>query len=187
MKETISEKYGKLGEVFIHKDKGFGFIHLKTQTLVELDNMPLCGKQLHIYFLCRSVSFKIGNPPEYVSNNFLKEEAFSEFGGEGQSLWMLYEGSQKKALLNSQGNHLLGHANEAGCDETSENGRAKYWYPPPQTCHYARWSLGIDSSNNRMLWYTLLHSIMQLLELNLVQRNITDTFKIAILLISQKP
>uniref|UniRef100_A0A2I3G561 RRM domain-containing protein n=1 Tax=Nomascus leucogenys TaxID=61853 RepID=A0A2I3G561_NOMLE len=47
----LSEKYGKAGEVFIRKDKGFGFIRLETRTLaeiakVELDNMPPCGNQL---------------------------------------------------------------------------------------------------------------------------------------------
>uniref|UniRef100_A0A2K5QLC6 RRM domain-containing protein n=1 Tax=Cebus imitator TaxID=2715852 RepID=A0A2K5QLC6_CEBIM len=35
----LSEKYGKAGEVFIHKDKGFGFIPEIAN--VELDNMPL--------------------------------------------------------------------------------------------------------------------------------------------------
>uniref|UniRef100_A0A2K6SS57 RRM domain-containing protein n=1 Tax=Saimiri boliviensis boliviensis TaxID=39432 RepID=A0A2K6SS57_SAIBB len=39
-------KYGKAGEVFIRKDKGFGFIRLETRTLAELDNMPLRGNQL---------------------------------------------------------------------------------------------------------------------------------------------
>uniref|UniRef100_A0A2K5D5R0 RRM domain-containing protein n=1 Tax=Aotus nancymaae TaxID=37293 RepID=A0A2K5D5R0_AOTNA len=47
----LLEKYGKACEVFIHKDKGFGFIHLETRTLmetakVELDNMPLRRNQL---------------------------------------------------------------------------------------------------------------------------------------------
>uniref|UniRef100_A0A8C0MK55 RRM domain-containing protein n=3 Tax=Canis lupus TaxID=9612 RepID=A0A8C0MK55_CANLF len=47
----LFEKYGKAGEVFIHKDKGFGFICLETRTLaeiakVELDNMSLCGNPL---------------------------------------------------------------------------------------------------------------------------------------------
>uniref|UniRef100_A0A8C5JYY2 Non-POU domain-containing octamer-binding protein n=1 Tax=Jaculus jaculus TaxID=51337 RepID=A0A8C5JYY2_JACJA len=53
----LFEKYRKAGEVFIYKDKGFGFIHLETRTLaeiakVELDNMPLRGKQLHVRFAC---------------------------------------------------------------------------------------------------------------------------------------
>uniref|UniRef100_A0A8B9MQ63 Non-POU domain containing octamer binding n=1 Tax=Accipiter nisus TaxID=211598 RepID=A0A8B9MQ63_9AVES len=51
----LFEKYGKAGEVFIHKDKGFGFIRLETRTLaeiakVELDNMPLRGKQLRVCY-----------------------------------------------------------------------------------------------------------------------------------------
>uniref|UniRef100_A0A8C8XNN7 RRM domain-containing protein n=1 Tax=Panthera leo TaxID=9689 RepID=A0A8C8XNN7_PANLE len=32
----LCEKYGKAGEVFIHKDKGFGFIRLETRTLAEI-------------------------------------------------------------------------------------------------------------------------------------------------------
>ncbi|CAD7694142.1 unnamed protein product [Nyctereutes procyonoides] len=53
----LFEKYGKAGEIFIHKDKGFGFICLETRTLeeiarVELDNMSLRGKQLHVRFAC---------------------------------------------------------------------------------------------------------------------------------------
>ncbi|CAK7316547.1 Non-POU domain-containing octamer-binding protein [Vulpes lagopus] len=59
----VFEKYGKAGKVFIHKDKGFGFIRLEIQTLaeiakVELDNMPLCGKQLHVCFACHSASLQ---------------------------------------------------------------------------------------------------------------------------------
>uniref|UniRef100_A0ABI7XQG6 RRM domain-containing protein n=1 Tax=Felis catus TaxID=9685 RepID=A0ABI7XQG6_FELCA len=47
----LLEKYGKAGEIFIYKDKGFGFIHLEMRTLaetakVELDNMALRGNQL---------------------------------------------------------------------------------------------------------------------------------------------
>ncbi|XP_058010650.1 non-POU domain-containing octamer-binding protein isoform X1 [Ahaetulla prasina] len=78
------EKYGKAGEVFIHKDKGFGFIRLETRTLaeiakVELDNMPLRGKQLRVRFACHSASLTVRNLPQFVSNELL-EEAFSMFG-----------------------------------------------------------------------------------------------------------
>ncbi|KAF3830372.1 hypothetical protein GH733_004191 [Mirounga leonina] len=80
----LFEKYRNAGEVFIHKDKGFGFISLETQTLaeiakVELDNMPLHGKQLHVRFVCHSASLTVQNLPQYVSNELL-EEAFSVFG-----------------------------------------------------------------------------------------------------------
>lgn len=80
----LFEKYGKAGEVFIHKDKGFGFIRLETRTLaeiakVELDNMPLRGKQLRVRFACHSASLTVRNLPQYVSNELL-EEAFSVFG-----------------------------------------------------------------------------------------------------------
>uniref|UniRef100_A0A8C4V2N1 Non-POU domain-containing octamer-binding protein n=1 Tax=Falco tinnunculus TaxID=100819 RepID=A0A8C4V2N1_FALTI len=80
----LFEKYGKAGEVFIHKDKGFGFIRLETRTLaeiakVELDNMPLRGKQLRVRFACHSASLTVRNLPQFVSNELL-EEAFSVFG-----------------------------------------------------------------------------------------------------------
>ena len=80
----LFEKYGKAGEVSIHKNKGFGFIRLETRTLaeiakVELDNMPLCGKQLRVLFACHSASLTVCNLPQYVSNKLL-EEAFSAFG-----------------------------------------------------------------------------------------------------------
>ncbi|KAL1778140.1 non-POU domain-containing octamer-binding protein [Sigmodon hispidus] len=76
----LFEKYGKAGEVFIHKDKGFGFICLETRTLaeiakVQLDNMPLRGKQLRVPF----ASLTVSNLPQCVSNELL-EEAFSVFG-----------------------------------------------------------------------------------------------------------
>ncbi|XP_040081625.1 non-POU domain-containing octamer-binding protein-like, partial [Oryx dammah] len=75
--------YGKAGEVFIHKDKGFGFIRLETRTLAEiakgeLDNMPLRGKQLRVHFACHSASLTVQNLPQYVSNELL-EEVFSVF------------------------------------------------------------------------------------------------------------
>ncbi|KAM7331051.1 hypothetical protein ACRRTK_010240 [Alexandromys fortis] len=80
----LFEKYEKAGEVFIPKDKGFGFIHLETRTLadiakVELDNMPLRGKQLRVFFACHSASLTVRNLPQYVSNQLL-EEAISAFG-----------------------------------------------------------------------------------------------------------
>ena len=80
----LFEKYGKAGEVFIHKDKGFGFIRLETRTLaeiakVELDNMPLRGKQPRVRFACHGASLTVRNLPQYVCNELL-EEAFSVFG-----------------------------------------------------------------------------------------------------------
>ncbi|KAM3925811.1 non-POU domain-containing octamer-binding protein-like [Leptodactylus fuscus] len=78
------EKYGKAGEIFIHNDKGFGFIRLETRTLAEiakaeLDNLPLRGKQLRVRFACHSASLSVRNLPQFVSNELL-EEAFSMFG-----------------------------------------------------------------------------------------------------------
>ncbi|XP_063288823.1 non-POU domain-containing octamer-binding protein [Pelobates fuscus] len=78
------EKYGKAGEIYIHKDKGFGFIRLETRTLAEiakaeLDNLPLRGKQLRVRFACHSAALSVKNLPQFVSNELL-EEAFSIFG-----------------------------------------------------------------------------------------------------------
>ncbi|XP_075436958.1 non-POU domain-containing octamer-binding protein [Ascaphus truei] len=75
----LFEKYGKAGEIFIHKDKGFGFIRLETRTLAELDNMPLRGKQLRVRFACHSAALSVRNLPQFVSNELL-EESFSIFG-----------------------------------------------------------------------------------------------------------
>ncbi|KAM4662135.1 non-POU domain-containing octamer-binding protein [Discoglossus pictus] len=78
------ERYGKAAEIFIHKDKGFGFIRLETRTLAEiakaeLDNLPLRGKQLRVRFACHSAALSVRNLPQFVSNELL-EEAFSIFG-----------------------------------------------------------------------------------------------------------
>ncbi|NP_001080735.1 non-POU domain containing, octamer binding L homeolog [Xenopus laevis] len=80
----LFEKFGKAGEIFIHKDKGFGFIRLETRTLAEiakaeLDNLPLRGKQLRVRFACHSAALSVKNIPQFVSNELL-EEAFSMFG-----------------------------------------------------------------------------------------------------------
>lgn len=80
----LFEKYGKAGEIFIHKDKGFGFIRLETRTLAEiakaeLDNLPLRGKQLRVRFACHSAALSVRNLPQFISNELL-EEAFSIFG-----------------------------------------------------------------------------------------------------------
>ena len=61
------------------------FFYLQeTRTLaeiakVELDNMPLRGKQLRVRFACHSASLTVRNLPQFVSNELL-EEAFSVFG-----------------------------------------------------------------------------------------------------------
>ena len=108
----LLEKYGKADEVFIHKDKSFGFIHLETRTLaeiakVELDNMPLHGKQLHVHFACYNASLTIRNL-QYVSNKLL-EEAFSVFSQVERDVVIVDVRGRPsgKALLNSQGNQLL--------------------------------------------------------------------------------
>ncbi|XP_043912784.1 non-POU domain-containing octamer-binding protein isoform X3 [Protopterus annectens] len=82
--KKMFEKYGEPGEIFINKDRGFGFIRLETRTLaeiakIELDNLPLRGKQLRVRFASHSAALSVRNLPQYISNEML-EEAFSIFG-----------------------------------------------------------------------------------------------------------
>nr|KAF6471628.1 hypothetical protein HJG59_011006 [Molossus molossus] len=76
---------------------------------VELDNMPLCGKQLHMLFACHGASLTVQNLPHHVSSELL-EIAFFVFGQVERAIVIVndQEGPQEKALLNSQGNQLLG-------------------------------------------------------------------------------
>ncbi|CAD7669736.1 unnamed protein product [Nyctereutes procyonoides] len=66
----LFEKYGKQAKS--------SFIRIRIAK-VELDNMPLRGKQLRVRFACHSASLTVRNLPQYVSNELL-EEAFSVFG-----------------------------------------------------------------------------------------------------------
>jgi len=79
----LFEKYGK-AEVFTHEEKGFYFILLESGTLmeiakVELDNTPLCAKQLQALFPCHSAILTAHSLPQIVSSELLKEP-FSGFG-----------------------------------------------------------------------------------------------------------
>uniref|UniRef100_A0A672QE46 Non-POU domain-containing octamer-binding protein-like n=1 Tax=Sinocyclocheilus grahami TaxID=75366 RepID=A0A672QE46_SINGR len=82
--EKLFSKYGKPSEIFINKDRGFGFIRLETKTLAdiakaELDDTVFRGRQIRVRFATHGAALMVKNLPQFVSNELL-EEAFSMFG-----------------------------------------------------------------------------------------------------------
>ncbi|XP_077377255.1 non-POU domain-containing octamer-binding protein [Festucalex cinctus] len=82
--EKMFAKYGKATEVFVNKERGFGFIRLETRIIAEiaraeLDDTPFRGRPIRVRFATHGASLSIKNLPEFVSNELL-EEAFSVFG-----------------------------------------------------------------------------------------------------------
>ncbi|KPP61527.1 splicing factor, proline- and glutamine-rich-like [Scleropages formosus] len=80
----LFSKYGEPSEIFINKNKGFGFIRLESRALAEiakaeLDDVPMKGRQLRVRFATHSAALSVRNLSPYVSNELL-EEAFSQFG-----------------------------------------------------------------------------------------------------------
>ncbi|XP_077572083.1 paraspeckle component 1-like [Stigmatopora nigra] len=78
------EKYGKATEIFVNKDRGFGFIRLETRIIAEiaraeLDDTPFRGRPIRVRFATHGAALSIKNLPELVSNELL-EEAFTVFG-----------------------------------------------------------------------------------------------------------
>lgn len=76
--------YGELVEVFLHAQKGFGFIKFDLRQQAEaaktaLDNTPHEGRYLQVRFATQGSSLKVKNLSPYVSNELL-EDAFSIFG-----------------------------------------------------------------------------------------------------------
>uniref|UniRef100_G3PPY5 Paraspeckle component 1 n=1 Tax=Gasterosteus aculeatus TaxID=69293 RepID=G3PPY5_GASAC len=77
-------KYGNIGEVFINRDRGFGFIRLETRTLAEiakaeLDGSVLKNRQIRVSFATHTAALTVRNLLPSVTNELL-EQAFSEFG-----------------------------------------------------------------------------------------------------------
>lgn len=77
-------KYGEPGEVFINRDRGFGFIRLETRMLSEiakseLDGLMLGSRPLRVRFATHGAALSVRNLSQFVSNELL-EEAFSIFG-----------------------------------------------------------------------------------------------------------
>ncbi|KAG8511844.1 Non-POU domain-containing octamer-binding protein, partial [Galemys pyrenaicus] len=56
----LLERYGKIGEVFIHKDKGLGYTFGNTNSCRDcqsrLNNVPLQGKQMYVHSACCGTS-----------------------------------------------------------------------------------------------------------------------------------
>jgi non-POU domain-containing octamer-binding protein len=130
----LSEKYGKAGDVFIHKGKGFGFIRLETERLqiaeVELDNKPLGGKLLRARFACHSASLTLRNLPQYVSNELL-EEAFPVFGQVERAVVIVDDRGRPsgKGTADFSGKPAARKA----LDRCSEGSFPRTTFPPPLT------------------------------------------------------
>ncbi|KAG8452904.1 hypothetical protein GDO86_004634 [Hymenochirus boettgeri] len=82
--KKLFEKFGEPSEVFINRDRGFGFIRLESRTLAEvakaeLDGMILKNRPLRIRFATHGAALTVKNLSPVVSNEHL-EEAFSMFG-----------------------------------------------------------------------------------------------------------
>ncbi|XP_028312796.1 non-POU domain-containing octamer-binding protein [Gouania willdenowi] len=82
--EKLFAKYGKANEIFINKDRGFGFIRLETRIIAEiaraeLDDTPFRGRPIRVRFATHGAALSVKNLPEFVSNELL-EEAFAAFG-----------------------------------------------------------------------------------------------------------
>uniref|UniRef100_A0A3Q1BL02 RRM domain-containing protein n=1 Tax=Amphiprion ocellaris TaxID=80972 RepID=A0A3Q1BL02_AMPOC len=82
--ETLFAKYGKASEIFINKERGFGFIRLETRIIAEiaraeLDDTPFRGRPIRVRFATHGAALSVKNLPEFVSNELL-EEAFAVFG-----------------------------------------------------------------------------------------------------------
>ncbi|XP_037114197.1 non-POU domain-containing octamer-binding protein [Syngnathus acus] len=82
--EKLFAKYGKATEVFVNKDRGFGFIRLETRIIAEiaraeLDDAPFRGRPIRVRFATHGAALSVKNLPDFVSNELL-EEAFSVFG-----------------------------------------------------------------------------------------------------------
>ncbi|XP_030056145.1 paraspeckle component 1 [Microcaecilia unicolor] len=82
--KKLFEKYGEPSEVFINRDRGFGFIRLESRTLAEiakaeLDGTILKSRPLRIRFATHGAALTVKNLSPVVSNELL-EEAFSFFG-----------------------------------------------------------------------------------------------------------
>ncbi|KAF6733338.1 Paraspeckle component 1 [Oryzias melastigma] len=82
--KNMFAKYGNIGEVFINRERGFGFIRLETRTLAEiakaeLDGTVLSNRQVKIRFATHGAALTVRNLLPTVTNELL-EQAFSQFG-----------------------------------------------------------------------------------------------------------
>ncbi|XP_040011343.1 non-POU domain-containing octamer-binding protein [Xiphias gladius] len=82
--EKLFAKYGKANEIFVNKERGFGFIRLETRIIAEiaraeLDDTLFRGRPIRVRFATHGAALSVKNLPEFVSNELL-EEAFAVFG-----------------------------------------------------------------------------------------------------------
>ncbi|XP_067349905.1 paraspeckle component 1 isoform X3 [Channa argus] len=82
--KNMFAKYGKSNEVFINRDRGFGFIRLETRTLAEIAKAELDGtmvnnRPIRIRFATHGAALSVRNLLPAVTNELL-EQAFSQFG-----------------------------------------------------------------------------------------------------------
>ncbi|XP_068167248.1 non-POU domain-containing octamer-binding protein [Antennarius striatus] len=82
--DKLFAKYGKASEIFVNKERGFGFIRLETRIIAEiaraeLDDTPFRGRPIRVRFATHGAALAVKNLPEFVSNELL-EEAFAVFG-----------------------------------------------------------------------------------------------------------
>ncbi|XP_022530556.1 paraspeckle component 1 isoform X1 [Astyanax mexicanus] len=77
-------KYGEANEVFINRERGFGFIRLETRTLAEiakaeLDGTVLRNRPIRIRFATHGAALTVRNLSPVVTNELL-EQSFAQFG-----------------------------------------------------------------------------------------------------------
>ncbi|XP_071956199.1 uncharacterized protein [Antedon mediterranea] len=82
--KKMFEKYGEISEVFLNKQRGFGFIRLDTRQNAEaakasIDGTTRKGRQVRVRFATHGAALKVKHLPNLVSNELL-EHAFSQFG-----------------------------------------------------------------------------------------------------------
>ncbi|XP_006820520.1 uncharacterized protein LOC100371475 isoform X2 [Saccoglossus kowalevskii] len=82
--KKMFKKYGDVSEVYLNKERGFGFIRLDTRLNAEmakseLDGSTRRGRVLRVRFATHGAALRIRNLHPVVSNELL-EQAFSQFG-----------------------------------------------------------------------------------------------------------
>ncbi|MEQ2175297.1 Paraspeckle component 1 [Goodea atripinnis] len=82
--KNLFAKYGKISDVFINRERGFGFVRLETRTLaeiakVEVDGTVLNNRPLKVRFATHGAALTVRNLLPVVTNELL-EQAFTEFG-----------------------------------------------------------------------------------------------------------
>ncbi|XP_068612378.1 paraspeckle component 1-like isoform X2 [Brachionichthys hirsutus] len=77
-------KYGEINEVYISRDRGFGFVRLESRTLAEiakaeLDGTSLNNRPIRIRFATHGAALTVRNLLPAVTNELL-DQTFSQFG-----------------------------------------------------------------------------------------------------------